>query len=133
VACDDFDLRAIVRLRGYQKNTNPLRRSRVLQIARGGLPFGAGESALDGGHIVEMQDRGQMNAGGSGRRRHRAFVDFVFPQARNLFGERHVFVEIVLVERHRIARRLVHDDEPSHDSSCYRHYSAALRTRASGS
>src|SRR5262249_52199530 len=87
----------------------------VLQVADRGLPFGAGEGRLDGGHIVEMQDRDQMIVGGAtARGAYRSLADFIFAQAGNLLGDRDVLVEIMFVERARVTRRLVHHQKSRH-------------------
>src|SRR5207302_6942517 len=93
----------------------------ILQIGDRGLPLCTGERRLNGGDVVEMQDRDQMVAGGAARGPDRSAADLVLAQAGNPLGDRDVLLEIVRVERARVARLLVHDQESRHPRAPHRY------------
>ena len=83
-------------------------------VGRGRLPLGAAEGVLHGRHIVEGQDRDQMQARRSRRRRNRALADLIFSKAGQFLRERDVSLGIIFVEGSRILWRFVQHDEFGH-------------------
>jgi hypothetical protein len=124
-------------------------RRKILQISRRGLAFGTREGRLNGGKIIEVQDRNQMKAGWSRRRCNGTLADFVFSYAWDLLCDRNVFFKIMFVKGGFISRGFVQHYNLRHGIAPVTsrsipgrgispftlndHYSAALLAAASGS
>jgi hypothetical protein len=82
-------------------------------VGGAGLAFGAREGRPDRRHVVEMKHRHEMD-GAAGRADDGPRAHFVAPEPRQLLRERHVRLEIMLLEGGRILRRPVDRYHPSH-------------------
>src|SRR5271154_7122883 len=67
--------------------------------------------------VVEIQRSDPMNIGGSYRRCDGAVADLVFPETRNLLGERHVDLEVMSVKCLDVLRCSVNHYHSSHCGS----------------
>src|ERR1700720_1054118 len=92
-------------------------RREMAAIPAGRLSLRACERLLDRREVVEMQRSDPMNIGGSYRRCDGAVADLVFPETRNLLGERHVDSEVMSVKCLDVLRCPVNHHHPSHCGS----------------
>src|ERR1017187_8134678 len=81
------------------------------------LPLRACKCLFDRRKVVEMQRSDPMNIGGSYRRCDGAVADLVFPETRNLLGERNVDFEVMSVKCLDVLRCPVNHYHPSHCGS----------------